>query len=501
MTPLLPETPHASYAAYLKAAGSKLPSTAPEAALKEVERSGLRGRGGAGFPTGTKWRTIREHPCKTRSVVCNAAEGEPGTFKDRFLIRRNPYAVIEGLALAARVVGTSAIYIGIKRSFTREIARLFEALAEMKKAGALDGLEVKLVEGPEEYLFGEEKALLRVIEGEGPLPREAHAPPYERGLFAKPDSPNPALVNNAETFAHVAGILRKGADAFRRVGTADTPGTILATLSGDVARPGVYEVPAGLTVRELLYRVGDGPRDGRSFQAVLAGISAGVITPDKFETHCDFGSLRMIGSGLGSAGFIVIDDQTSLPRVAQAVARFLYVESCNQCTACKHGLRAASTALDELFDPKAGGPASLEKALYGARSAPQANRCYLPVQGSLILPNLMGRFKDAFDALAKRPGSRAAKWDLPTLVDFDEASRTFVSDARQPRKKPDWTYDEPRKTTARFIVSAPSPAPQGDLAVRLAPELRDALQLEADARGVDVDRLVEDALKEWLKSK
>src|SRR5688572_5011114 len=212
MIPLLPETPHASYAAYLKAAGSKLPTTAAEAALKEVERSGLRGRGGAGFPTGTKWRTIREHPCKTRSVVCNAAEGEPGTFKDRFLIRRNPYAVLEGLALAARVVDTSSIYVAIKRSFAREIDRLTEALAEMKKAGALDGLEVKIVEGPEEYLFGEEKALLNVIEGAGPLPREAHAPPYERGLFSKPGSPNPALVNNAETFAHVAGILRKGAD-------------------------------------------------------------------------------------------------------------------------------------------------------------------------------------------------------------------------------------------------------------------------------------------------
>lgn len=500
MIPLLPETPHPSYAAYLKAVGSKLPSTTPEAALKEVERSGLRGRGGAGFPTGTKWRTIREHPCRTRAAVCNAAEGEPGTFKDRFLLRRNPYAVLEGLAIAAQVVETSQAYVAIKRSFAQEIDRLSAALAEMKKAGVLEGLDLKIVEGPEEYLFGEEKALLNVIEGEGPLPREAHAPPYERGLFARPGSPNPALVNNAETFAHVAGILRKGADAFRRAGTADTPGTILATLSGDIARPGVYEVPAGISLRELLYRVGDGPRDGRSFQAVLAGISAGVVTPDKFETRCDFGSLKMIGSGLGSAGFIVIDDRTSLPRVAQAVARFLYVESCNQCSACKHGLRAASTALDELFDPKAGGPASLEKALYGARSAPQANRCYLPVQGATLIPNLMSRFQDAFVSLAKRPGPRAVKWLLPKIVDFDETTRSFGYDHRQPRKNPDWTYDEPRKTTARFLVSAPSPAPQGDVAVRLAPELREALQTEADARGVDLDRLVEDALKEWLKS-
>ncbi len=495
MIPLLPATPYASYAAYLKAVGSRLPSTAPEAALKEVERSGLRGRGGAGFPTGTKWRTIREHPCRTRSVVCNAAEGEPGTFKDRYLLRRNPYAVLEGLVIAARVVETRQLYVAIKASFVQEIDRLSRAAADLAKAGVLEGLELKIVEGPEEYLFGEEKALLNVIEGDDPLPREAHYPPYERGLFAGPTSPNPALVNNVETFAHVPGLLRKGADAFRRQGTADTPGTILVTLSGDIARPGVYEVPAGLPLRELLYRLGDGPRDGRSFQAVLAGVSAGVITPDKFETRCDFGSLKMIGSGLGSAGFVAIDDRTSLPRVAQAVARFLYVESCNQCTACKHGLRSASTALDELLDGKGGGPAQLEKALYGARSAPQANRCYLPVQGATLLPQLIGRFRESFHG--KR---RGARWTLPKLVDFDESTRTFTLDLRQARKRPDWTYDEPRKTTARYPASAPAPAPQGDLAVRLAPELRDSLQAKAAARGVELDRLVEEALRKWLKS-
>jgi NADH-quinone oxidoreductase subunit F len=502
---LLPEKPYATYAEYLKATGPSAPAKArktdPEELLAEVERSGLRGRGGAGFPTGTKWRSVRSHACRKRAVVCNAAEGEPGTFKDRFLLRRNPYAVLEGMIVAARVVETSELVIAIKRSFAREIDRLRKAAAELGDAGALEGLALRIVEGPEEYLFGEEKALLNVIDGEGPLPREAHNPPYEVGLKPTPESPNPALVNNVETFSHVPAIVRHGAASFRKLGTPDTPGTILVTLSGDVARPGVYEVPAGQPLRELLYRMGDGPKSGRTFKAVLSGVSAGVITPDKFETRCDFGSLKMIGSGLGSAGFVVLDDRTSLPRVAQALARFLYVESCNQCTACKHGLRTASTALDALFDPKSAGGAELERALFGARSAPQANRCYLPVQGAQLLPGLVARFKPEFDLQAAKPGARGPKWSLPKFIDFDEDSRTFILDSRQAMKNPDWTYLEPKKTTARFLVSAPAAEPEGEAALRLPPDLYESMRHLAETKGIDVDRQVEEALRQWLKGK
>ena len=501
---LLPEKPYGSYAEYLKASGGALArakKSPPAELLAEVERSGLRGRGGAGFPTGTKWRSVRENPCPKRSVVCNAAEGEPGTFKDRWLLRRNPYAVLEGMIVAARVVETTELVLGIKRSFAREIDRLKRAVAELREAGAFDGLEFRLVEGPEEYLFGEEKALLNVIDGEGPLPREAHNPPYEVGLKPTPESPNPALVNNVETFSHVPGIVRHGAESFRKLGSADTPGTILVTLCGDIARPGVYEVPAGLPIRELLYRLGDGPKSGRTFKAVLSGVSSGVLTPDKFETRADFGSLKMVGSGLGSAGFIVVDDKTSLPRVAQALIRFLFVESCNQCTACKHGLRSASGALDALFDAKSDGPVELERALFGARSAPQANRCYLPVQGSILLQSLATRFKAEFDLQAAKPGARAPKWVLPKIVDFDEESRTFIYDSRQAMKNPDWTYLEPKKTTARFLVSTPAAEPDGDAALRLPPDLYEALRQLAEAKGIGVERQAEEALRHWLRGK
>ena len=498
---LLPDVPYATYAQYLKSAGGALKKLAPEPVLKEVERSGLRGRGGAGFPTGTKWRSVKSHPCPKRVVVCNAAEGEPGTFKDRWLLRRNPYAMLEGMAVAARVIGAAELYVAIKRSVVREVERLRRAAAEMREAGVLDGLELRVVEGPEEYLFGEEKALLNVIEGLGPLPREPHNPPYERGLHATPDSPNPALVNNVETFAHVPGIVRHGADSFRKRGTADTPGTLLFTLCGDVARPGVYEAEAGITLRELFYRLGDGPRPGRSFKGALSGISAGVIGPEKFETRADFGSLKLIGSGLGSAGFVLIDDKTPMPRVAQALMRFLYVESCNQCTACKHGLRNASAALDELFEPKSAKPEGVERALFGARSAPQGNRCYLPVQGAQLLPSLVARFRPEFDHQIARPNAKSTRWLVPKIADYDEQTKDFIYDSRQALKNPDWSYTEPKTRTARFLVSSPAPEPEGDVAVRLPPDLLDSLTQLAQVKGLDLDRQVEEALRQWLREK
>ncbi|HLF95464.1 MAG TPA: hypothetical protein VJB14_18505, partial [Planctomycetota bacterium] len=288
---LVPDRPYETYAAYQKATGDSALARArkaqPDSVLGEIERSGLRGRGGGGFPTGTKWTTIRNHPCKKHAVVCNAAEGEPGTFKDRFLLRRNPYAVLEGMLIAAHVVETRELHIAIKESFKQEIERLRGAIDELGKEGLLEGFEIKVVPGPEEYLFGEEKALLNVLEGGGPLPREAHYPPYERGLGATAESPNPALVNNVETFAHVPSIVRHGSASFRKLGTSDTPGTLLFTLSGDISNPGVYEEEAGLTLRELFYRIGGGPRGPRSFKAALCGVSAPPIGPEKFETRAD----------------------------------------------------------------------------------------------------------------------------------------------------------------------------------------------------------------------
>jgi NADH:ubiquinone oxidoreductase subunit F (NADH-binding) len=502
---LLPSEPYASYSDYRDDHDEQAIEIArgmgPTEVLWRIEKAGLRGRGGAGFPTGTKWGTLARHSCKTRHVVCNAAEGEPGTFKDRWLIRQNPYAVLEGMLIAAHVIGAEKLHIGIKSSFKTEIERLQAALEEMAEAKLLAGLDVTLVEGPEEYLFGEERALLEVLEGGEPLPREAHYPPYERGLFATPASPNPALVNNAETYAHVPSIVRAGPDSFRALGTADTPGTLLFTVSGDVQRPGVFECEAGISLRELFYQKAGGPLEGRSFRVALAGVASAAITPERFDTRADFSSLHMIGSGLGSCGFVLYDDANSMPRVAQAVARFLYVESCNQCSACKHGLRTASEAIDELFDPAEASPDDIPRALFGARSAPQGNRCYLPVQGSVVISSLMRAFRDDFDVQLHRPEAPSDKVPIPKIVDFDPEGPTFTYDGDQARKTPDWTYEEPEPPVS---LGKPAPRPldadHAPMVVRLSPDIAVVFEDKALEAGRSIDAVVNEALREWLAS-
>ena len=459
---LLPDSPYPTYESYLETNGPSAVlmarSRSPEDIVNEIQASGLRGRGGAGFPSGVKWKTILDHPCPVRYVVCNAAEGEPGTFKDRYLLRMNPYAVVEGLLIAAHVVGAKTIYIGIKASFEREIDRLNQAVHEMRTAGLMSDIDVEISPGPGEYLFGEEKALLNQIETGLPLPREAHYPPYEKGLFATRDSPNPALVSNVETFAHVPSIVREGADGFRALGTADTPGTVLYTISGDVKRQGVYECNAGVSLRKLIYELAGGPLDGE-VKAVLSGFSAGVIDRNELDTPADFGSLSAIGSGLGSAGFIVLSSARSLVRVAQAGARFLYVESCNQCPACKHGLRIASKTIDGMFDPQESHFHSVDLALFGARSAPQANRCYLPVQASVLISSLIHKFRPEFDLQLADPRLNSEPFPVPLISDFDERNHRFVYDDKFAFKNPDWTYsipaavEEPGPPSWRFDFS------------------------------------------------
>lgn len=442
---LLPDQPYPSYQSYLsaqppEALRSALEST-PEELLGEIERSGLRGRGGAGFPAATKWRTLAEHSCGRRFVVCNASEGEPGTFKDRALLRANPYSLLEGMLVAARVIGARELFIGIKARYRREIRRLQQAFREIRLSGLAGDVELVLVEGPDHYLFGEEKALLNVLEGGSPMPREAHYPPYEWGLQANAASPNPALVNNVETFSRVATIVRHGGESFAAIGSPDTPGPLLFTVCGDVRRPGVYELPSGTSLEELFHQVAGGPRPGRTLRAALSGVSNPVLPADRFLTPATFGDLQEAGGGLGSAGFLVLDDSRSLPRVAQSVARFLAVESCNQCTSCMVGLETASSKLDALLEDPGGAPGPLlDQALEAALSAPSQNRCYLPVQGSILVPSLVERFPEDF-----RPGAPGLDPELPRfpifkIEDFDEEQGDFVYDESHARKQLDWSY-------------------------------------------------------------
>ena len=235
----------------------------PEAVIDEIEASGLRGRGGAGFPTGAKWRSIPG--AGTRFVVANGAEGEPATFKDRWLMRRNPYAVVEGLAIASFAVGAAKAYVGIKESFEREAESLARAIVDFRAARLLEEFPINVVLGPDLYLFGEETWLLEVVEGRVPLPRILR--PFMQGLFADATNENPTLVNNVETLANVAHILSEGADWWRASGTESSPGTMAFTLAGDVEREGVFELPLGTPLRELIEVHGGGVRAGGAMKA------------------------------------------------------------------------------------------------------------------------------------------------------------------------------------------------------------------------------------------
>jgi len=437
---LLPGRPVGSVQEYVARGGGRALEIAsergPDWIVEEVRRSGLRGRGGAGFPTGVKWRTVRDDPCPTTYVVCNAAEGEPGAFKDRWLLRHDPFQVIEGLAIAALAVGAAGAYIGIKRGAEREVERVRTAMEEMAAAGLLGSVPVELVAGPDEYLFGEEKALLEVIEGNPPLPRTV--PPWMEGLFRRPDSPNPTAVNNPETLANVPHILREGADWFRSIGSVDSPGTMLLTLGGDVCFPGVYELPMGFTLAELIHGIGGGPPDGRAVKAVFPGASSTVLSPEQFDTPMTFDAMAAVGSGLGAGAFVVYDDTACIVRATLAFSRFLYVESCAQCPACKHGT-GQITQLLERIDRGEGSEVDVETILARARTVTDAQRCALPTGETLIAQSAVRVFGEEFAEHFGRPCPRPREIPVPKIADVDEHG-AFVYDDRYHLKQPDWTY-------------------------------------------------------------
>jgi len=430
----------------------------PEETIAALADSGLRGRGGAGFSTGTKWRTVRDAPGRHTYAVCNGAEGEPGTFKDRAILRANPYQVVEGLAIAAFAVEAREVFIALKASFEREREQVLGAVVEMEEAGLLGELSVAIVAGPEEYLFGEEKALLEVIEGNEPLPR--WLPPYIHGLFAtapqlgwsahEPEAghagrheSNPTLVNNVETLANVTQVLARGVEWFRSMGTTASPGTVVCTVVGDVARPGVVEVELGTPLREVLAACG-APRPGHRIKAVFPGVTNAVLTEDQLDTPCNYEAFADAGSGLGAAGFIVYDDTACMVEVAAVFARFLWVESCGQCPPCKLGTGAISAALDDIA-AGAGTDTSIELIHHWLPEVADANRCFLPVEEQQMLGSILRAFPQDFDAHLTGSCPSPRHIVLPKLVDLDDTGASY--DEHQMHKRPDWTYDDADETT------------------------------------------------------
>ena len=439
---------------YALGAARKVP---PANVLEALSRSGLRGRGGAGFPTATKWSSVMANASSTQRtpVVINGAEGEPSTFKDRTILRNNPFRVLEGGLIACAVLGATELIICLKASFDQEWKRMTGAVEAMRESDWLQGVTVRFVAGPSAYLFGEETALLEVVDNRQPFPRVT--PPWRRGVddgdpddgapahaqLATPHgaSAAPVLVNNVETFANVALIVRNGPDWFREVGTADSPGTIVCTVVGDVVRSGVGEFPMGTPLREVIEVLGGGALPERRIVAVLPGASSAVIADARFDVALTHEGFRKAGSALGSAGFFCIDDSFDPLVAAHGAARFLAIESCGQCTPCKDDGLALSVLLGGLIDGSAPEDAAAEISDRLLTVTNEA-RCNLATQQQVVVGSLVAR---CGDLTATRPvvpadvADAARRRLLVPLLDIVEGTAVF--DEHEAEKQPDWTFD------------------------------------------------------------
>src|SRR6202011_3692724 len=312
----------------------------PSGIIREVTESKLLGRGGAAFPTGRKWEAVSREPARPHYLVCNADESEPGTFKDRVLMEEDPFALIEAMTIAALAGGCERGYIYIRGEYPLAQARLEHAIEQAHQHSMLgdDVLErgirfdIELRRGAGAYICGEETALFNSIEGFRGEPRNKPPFPVQKGLFGKP-----TIVNNVETLVNVLDIVLHGGQAYAATGTADSTGTKLFCVSGHVAKPGLYEVPFGTTLRKLLELAG-GVREGKQLQAVLLGGAAGAfVTPGELDTPLTFEGVRAIKATIGSGVVIVFDETTDLKAVLLRIAAFFRDESCGQCVPCRVG--------------------------------------------------------------------------------------------------------------------------------------------------------------------
>ena len=323
------------------AARKALTSMTPAQVIEAVSGANLRGLGGAGFPAGRKWSFVPKETDRPKYLVVNADEGEPGTFKDRYILERDPHALLEGMILAAYAIGSHKAYVYVRGEYFRPAQRLQRAIDEARANGWLGAdiagtgfsLDVVVHRGAGAYICGEETALLTSLEGGKGFPRLKPPFPAISGLFACP-----TIVNNVETLACVPFILRHGAERFAAIGTESQGGTRLFCVSGHVVRPGVYEAPVGVSLRELIEDAAGGVRDGKRLKAVIpGGISAKVLTADEIDVAMDFDSLRDAGSMAGSGGVIVMDESTCMVAALDSAARFFADESCGQCSPCREG--------------------------------------------------------------------------------------------------------------------------------------------------------------------
>ncbi|MDE0200197.1 MAG: NAD(P)H-dependent oxidoreductase subunit E [Caldilineaceae bacterium] len=368
----------------------------PTDVIEVLKESKLAGRGGAGFPTGMKWQFVREAPRAPKSIVCNADEGEPGCFKDRALMDHDPFAVIEGMTLAGYATGADRGFLYLRYEYPETNARLEEAIRAAEEAGLLgedilgSGFTFRLYlrRGAGAYICGEEGSLLNSLEGKHPFPRNRPPFPTTHGFDNLPTA-----VNNVETLCAVPQILRRGAEWYQGLGLGDHAGTKVISLSGDVQRPGNYEVPFGLPLRTLLYDWAGGPLPGRSFQAAtMAGLSGGFLASDALETvTLDEPSIRAAGSMLGAGGIIIFDDSRDIVDAARQAMEFFAHESCGKCFPCRIGTQRL---LERLSGDGPGDLDSWRREIGDIGEVLELSACGLGVAAGFVSDSLLRNFPE-----------------------------------------------------------------------------------------------------------
>ena len=339
------------------ALGKCISELSPIEVVEEIKASGLRGRGGAGFPTGIKLESASQTPPGQKYVVCNADEGDPGAFMDRSILEGNPHSVLEAMAICGYAIGSDTGYIYIRAEYPLAIKRLKIAISQAEDAGLLGNnilgsnfnFKIELKYGAGAFVCGEETALINSIEGKRGEPRMKTYIPSKRGLWN-----SPTCLNNVETFANIPAIINNGASWFRKYGTEDSPGTKVFALGGKINNTGLVEVSMGTTLREIIYEIGGGIPNGRKFKAVqTGGPSGGCITSNNLDTPIDFKSLSSIGSMMGSGGMLVLDDSDCMVDICKFFLEFTVDESCGKCTPCRIGNKRLLELLTKITDGKA----------------------------------------------------------------------------------------------------------------------------------------------------
>jgi len=329
-----------------------LSEMAPESVLDEVKKANLRGRGGGGFPAGVKWETTRNAPGETKYVIVNADEGDPGAYMDRSLLEGNPHSVLEGLIIGAYAIGSDQGFVYVRQEYPLAVENLHVALKQARDYGLLGlnilgsgfDFDVNVHQGAGAFVSGESSALMTAIEGRVGEPRPKYIRTAVSGIWERPSN-----LNNVETWATVPLIINKGADWFQGIGTEGSKGTKIFSLVGKVNNTGLVEVPMGMTLREIIYNIGGGIRDGRKFKAVqTGGPSGGVIPESLLDTPVDFDELDKVGSMMGSGGMIVMDDTTCMVDVARYFLDFLADESCGKCVPCREGIHQMLKILNRI---------------------------------------------------------------------------------------------------------------------------------------------------------